>query len=184
MKKVLLLTVAILFAASAASAQIGVIGIYGDAGPGDCAIAYGAVNTIQTIWVYHALTGGAKASKWAAPQPACFNALYLADVDVYGVSLGSSQVEKDIGYGVCEVGTFQILGINYLSFGGGAVCCEYPVVPAPSLGIVQAVDCADVEVTSGSGASGTINPDGTCPCAVPTEETTWGTVKALYNSNN
>jgi hypothetical protein len=32
----------------------------------------------------------------------------------------------------------------------------------------------------GTGGQGIVNMNPTCPCNVPTEDTTWGQVKALY----
>jgi hypothetical protein len=54
------------------------------------------------------------------------------------------------------------------------------IVPAPNKPGVRAVDCAENSVII-TGGQARVNPDGTCQCAVPVNETTWGNIKALYN---
>jgi hypothetical protein len=62
-------------------------------------------------------------------------------------------------------------------------CCPYPVLPDPiaASGRIEIADCG-FNVVYGSGATAIVNPDATCPCALPpvaAEETTWGRVKTM-----
>jgi hypothetical protein len=75
--------------------------------------------------------------------------------------------------------------INLLVQGLSQPCCAYPVVPSAynALGQIAATDCIqNLLLVSGSVAM--ISPNDGCICgaesALPTENTTWGNVKALY----
>jgi hypothetical protein len=59
----------------------------------------------------------------------------------------------------------------------------YPVLPNPNFpsGKIEVGDCSN-HVVFGVGLVATLNGNSSCPCGypVPVEETTWGSVKALY----
>ena len=60
-----------------------------------------------------------------------------------------------------------------------ATCCPYTVLPHPALGL-NAFDCANNPVPVNPWTS-FIDVFPIClSCSVPTEETTWGQIKSMY----
>jgi len=179
MKKTLLLTGVLMLIASMAFAQAGSIGLYGDTGGTNCFLN-DKTPGLTPYYVVHTGTAGAAASEFAAPKPACLLAMYLSDGGVFPVTVGTSQVGVSIGYGSCRVAPIHVLTINYFTQGMTAACCIYPVLPHPVNGGPWMVDCSQVQFPVGT-LKGVVNGNDTCTCAmVPTEDTTWGGVKALY----
>ena len=183
MKKTLLFTLVLMLSASMAFAQGGSIGVFADAAGTSCNLIDGAVGLLS-FYVVHTLTPGASASQFYAPMPACMvAATYLSDGSVFAVTIGNSQDGVAIGYGACLVAPIHVLTINF--FGGGATtpCCYYGVFPDPLVasGQIEVVDCAE-NLLFATGGIGIVNGDATCLCNnVPTRDTTWGQVKALFS---
>lgn len=181
MKKTLLLTLVLMLAASMAFAQGGSIGVFADAGGSSCNLTDAAPGLLS-LYVVHVLTPGATASQFAAPMPACMlGATYLSDSSPFSVVIGSSQTGVAIGYGACLAAPIHCLTIQYFASGLSTACCYYSVIPDPNLpsGLIEVVDCAE-NLISATGGVGIINPDGTCQCDVPTQDTTWGKVKSIF----
>ena len=179
MKKVVFLTVALVFAASMAFAQAGSVGIFGDPAGTDCNLP-DAIPGLTPYYVVH-VNAVAIASQFWAPTPACMTATYLSDTAVFPVTIGSSQTGVAIGYGACQAGNIHCLTLNYFTSGTTPACCLFPILPdpvAPS-GEIEVVLC-DNSLVFASGGAGIINSDASCLCDVPTQETTWGKVKSLY----
>jgi hypothetical protein len=157
------------------------IGLYADNIGTNCNIAESP--TLTYVYVVHVSSGGATASEFMAPKPACWTgATWIQDIEVYGMP-GNSQTGKSIGYGACLIGTIHILTIVYFSQGLAEPCCVYPVLAVPWSpgGQLLVADC-DFNAVPAIGLTATVNGNATCPCGcpVPVEETTWGAVKALY----
>ncbi|MFQ5510369.1 MAG: hypothetical protein ACE5EO_00840 [Candidatus Krumholzibacteriia bacterium] len=185
MKKVILLTTVMLFGASLAFGQAGVIGTYGDPGAADCNVVDAAPGLLS-IFVVHTLSPGASASQFRAQTPLCMSttgAVYLSDTAVYAVTVGNSQTGVAIGYGTCVASPNHVLTINYFASGSTPLCCAFVVDADPNVpsGEVEVVDCAN-NLLIGAGRTNTVN--GTpqnCDCnLIPVEESTWGQVKSLY----
>ncbi|UCH83400.1 MAG: hypothetical protein JSW50_13220 [Candidatus Latescibacterota bacterium] len=180
MKKVVFLTVALVFAANMAFAQAGSVGIFGDPAGTTCNLT-DVVQGLLSVYVVH-VNAVATASQFSAPMPGCMvGASWLSDTGIFPVTIGNSQTGVAIGYGVCQTGNIHVLTINYFAAGLSTPCCYYPVLPDPNVpsGKIEVVDCAN-NLLFASGGIGIINADGSCQCDVPTEETTWGKVKSLY----
>jgi hypothetical protein len=178
MKKTLLLTVVLVLGATMAFAQNGSIGIFADNAGLNCNLP-GAPG-IANYYFVHVNAVGATGSQWAAPAPACFSAVRLADLAVFAVNLGNTTAGITIGYGICKTGTFHIMTALYQVLAAPTQCCRWTVVADPSLssGKIEIPDCAFL-LTYGTGGQGLVGT--MCPtCNVPTEDTTWGQVKALY----
>lgn len=180
MKKVVFLTVALVFAASMAFAQAGSIGIFGDPGGTDCNLN----DTVAGLTPYYAVhvNAVAVASQFSAPKPACMTATYLSDTAAFPVTIGNSQTGVAIGYGACQVSPTLVLTINYFTTGTTPACCYYPVYPDPAAesGQIEVVLC-DNSLVFATGGVGIVNADGTCLCDVPARQSTWGKVKSLYS---
>ena len=187
MRKLLVLTVipVLLWAAPSAANPVsitpwGAIDLYRDtAGMGE--LVYDTMPGMLAIYVVHTGEpyGGAAACQFSAPKPACFTAVYLSDMNVFGVTIGNSQRGVSIGYGSCRQYPIHVLTMSF--FGQGTTeCCFYPVLPDPNepSGQVVAVDCSQQLVTVKGGAT-VVNFTYGC-YSVPAEETSWGRVKSLY----
>jgi len=160
----------------------GAIGLYADATGTDCNLV-DVPNSLVTIYVVHAFVPGATASQFSAPLPACATGMiYLADSQVFPVTIGNSQTGVSIGYGACYSSPIHILTIQFLGQ-GLSDCCPYAVLPHPEApsGQVEAVDCNN-QLTIATGVSSIVSTQFyDCPCGViKVEETTWGQVKAMY----
>ena len=91
-------------------------------------------------------------------------------------------------YGECLTGWIFLGIISYwdiMGLGGWGRCCEQAILPQPSSGLVEAIDCEDQAVTATT-LSGFIDVDSPCPCGTATGvpgdgvESTWGAIKALF----
>jgi hypothetical protein len=179
MKKALLLTFALMLGASLAFAQGGSIGLYKDTAGTDCWLN-DTTSGLTPYYVVHLNTTAASAAEFSAPKPACVMATFLSDAAVYPVTVGGSQTGVSIGYGSCKAAPIHILTLNFFTMGMTPQCCLYPVLPHPVNGGPWMVDCSNNQLPAAARIA-VVNGNLTCTCEiVPTEETTWGGVKALY----
>ena len=179
MRWTVLLASLLAFCASPLAAQGGHLALFSDPAGTDCGI-YDTITEVKVVYVFHVNTLGATGSQFSAPNPACSQLTYLGDQHVFNVTLGDSQNGVAIAYGTCRTGTFLIMRINYVAEGLTEPCCYYPVLPDPrEPSDILGVDC-DFELHTLSGGSAIINPNATCHCDVPVEDTSWGQIKSLY----
>jgi len=165
--------------ASPLAAQGGRISLYGDPAGSDCGV-YPNVDELVDVYVFHVNTLGATGSQFSAPNPTCAQWTYFQDYPVFDITLGNSQSGVAIAYGTCRTGTFLLMRILYYAHGQSDPCCYYPALPDPrEPGDILATDC-QFEVHPMSGSSVVINPNVTCDCTVPVEDTSWGRIKSLY----
>jgi hypothetical protein len=164
------------FCASMAFAQNGSIAVFSDAGGSDCNFI--DVGSLNQVYVWHVNTPGATASEWMLDVTQV-GWTHLGDTPDFNLVIGTSINGASLSYEACLVGSFQLMTVNF--FGSSAAPCGLiGIVPAPNKPGVRAVDCAENSVII-TGGQARVNPDGTCQCAVPVNETTWGNIKALYN---
>jgi hypothetical protein len=185
MKKALLLSFALMLVAGMVFADptgLGSVGIFADPAGMSCNLTDTAFG-VKLYYVVHVLTTGASASQYRAVVPACMTgtgAMYLADTNPYPVTLGNSQTGVAVAYGGCLVGPINTQIIQVFAMGLTPPCCRWYVDGDPVVSPqVQVSDCA-FNVWPATGGQGIINPDGSCQCNIPTQDTTWGQVKALY----
>jgi hypothetical protein len=184
MRKILLTIVILVITASMASAQ-GRIGIFGDQAGTQCTVA--DVPGLVALYVVHINSPGATACEYSAPIPACMQAMWLSDGTVFPVNIGNKDTGISTAYGACRLGNIHVLTINFLGSGTTGQCCVYPVLPHPINGL-NITDCVTPfpNKLSAPGQSGVINEvNPTCLCAdiIPTHNSTWGGVKALWSNN-
>lgn len=183
MKKVLLLTVVLMFGASLAFAQGGVIGAYADNAGTACDIITGG---ITQVYLVHTLTS-VKGVQFRAPEPPCFTGytLLAASLNPSGVPIGNYSTGLAMGFAACQPSPLLVVTLTYLPGGTATPCCLWPVLPDANIpsGQIEIVDCVG-NLVYGLGAINTMNSDGNCTCEVPlpTEESTWGKVKSLYSN--
>ena len=186
MKRSLLIAVCLVFTASIVVAQPpGSIMLFSDPGFVGCDM-YDQVPGLLTVYVVHMWTPGATASQfmvnhwsWGAGT-----LIYVGEVSPYGVIIGNSQIGVSIAYGACVPSPNLLLTINYFGSGLSAPCSYIQVVPDPGAipPEIWVVDCqTPPNKAIATGGDVVVNPDQSCFCNVPVQETTWGKVKALYH---
>ena len=185
MKKSLLLALIVLCSASLVHAQLaGSVGVFADAAGLSCEFV--DVGGTAFIYVIHQWTDGATASEFKIDVPGCM--IHLADSSPFGLKNGDFDNGTSISYQEC---LSHPIYLGYMIFTTTGTCppCTYmsvvenPIsVPAPSPGEVYVADCTpgDPQLLIGTGGELVINPTANCECDVPTEDTTWGQVKALF----
>ncbi len=183
MKRALLLSLVLAFGAGTAFAQAGSIGICADQRGTVCNLS--DVPGLTQYYVVHMNTQAATACQYSAPKPACFTGIYLSDTNPFPVTIGNSQIGVSIGYGVCKSSPIYVQAISYFTYGTTPPCCFYWVRPDPTASPpgIYVVDCAQPygNLLVATGGAGLINRGPTCCCGCsPTEDSTWGQVKALY----
>jgi hypothetical protein len=109
-----------------------------------------------------------------------------ADTNLQPVSAGTTPTGLAMGYATPQNGFFPVYICSSVFRWNCQVDCsdvvggpDQPllVVPHPLLGPVGVTDFPDFNLHTGVGLTAVI-----CPVTVPTEETTWGRVKALYSN--
>jgi hypothetical protein len=180
MKRSLLIAVVVLFGASMAFAQAGSIGLFADDAGTSCNVT-APLGGIFYVYMFHLNTTGATASLFMVEYPV--GASYVADGVPPGTPyliIGNSNAGISVAYSRCETGSFWIATATMI--GAGAATCSYmSVVPHPNAtsGEIEAVDCESYRMYP-TGGQAVVNGDGTCDCAVPVNDKTWGGIKALY----
>ena len=187
MKKLLMMTFVLALSATTAFAQAGNIGVFSDVNGTDCNLADTAPGLLS-FYAVNVNAVGSTACQFAAVLPSCWTgsgASWLSDTGVWPVTIGNSQGGVSVGYGQCLSGSIQALTINVFAQGGAPACCQVTVSADPNLpsGQIELVDCGGgLEQVGSVGGTLTINSDGTCDCDVATQESTWGTLKAIYST--
>lgn len=182
MKKVLLLAMAVTMVASLSFAQTGGhIGLYSDD------VSFAECNLVATpfallnVYVVHQLTD-ATGSQFKLVDGGT-GLTPTGWTSAHALNIGADPfVETAVTYdGGCPHATPILIGtLGYFHQGSAVGCSTIQVVPAPTVNAILGLGCDNVE-RDATGGTLTIDGDLSCPCAVATEETTWGQMKALYN---
>jgi hypothetical protein len=184
MKKILLLTMAVICVSSLAwgQSQVGSIDIFADAAHTSCNINAPDSGLLQ-VFIYHTnVITGVTASAFSIDHPATF--IFLGEISPFTLKSGNSETGVSFAYEQCKTGTFLLLTVTY-SLGGPTPACELMTIvgdPNQTTGGVEFSDCEPFPNRTSWEQAGQarVNPDLTCMCSVPVEETTWGGIKALY----
>jgi len=181
MKKVLLLTMALLVVSSMAFAQAGYLGIYDTPDGGNCDLVNIPVN-VATFYVVHHATVSTGA-QWMAENLNPSLLLLTSAVNPAFVSVGDPATGVSVGYGGCLRGPIHVYTLTYFNQ-AFETCIPLSIVADPLAisGKIEVYDCA-FNMHVANGETSYLNGDGSCPCLIPlpTEETSWGRVKALYD---
>jgi len=181
MKKVLLLTVAMMLVASMAFAQGGHIGLYADVAGTDCFVV-DAVPGLVFVYVIHELAPGTTAAQWRVQNNSAMSYLGFSLAPTF-LMLGDPSTGAAISYGACLASPIAVGTLQYFASGVSAPCTSLQVVPDPTAisGTIEVVDCALIKHI-GTGGIAIVNSDATCHCLIdPVEETTWGRLKSFYD---
>jgi hypothetical protein len=181
MKKALLLSIAILCISSLAFAQPGSIGVFADPAGLGCDIFDTAPGLVM-VYIIHVYSPGATASQFKVEANHLMT--YLAElVTAPYIGIGSSPFGIAIAYGGCFPSPNMILTLQYFASGVSPPCGYVRVVDDPTAippGI-YVTDCdSPPNLLTATGGSASVNPDPSCNCDIPVEETSWGQIKSLY----
>ena len=210
MRVLILVLLLIACAQGFAFAQAGGIGIFSDAGAYlDCTIV-DAAPCLHPVYVVHKLCPGATASRFMVVSSGGFNMTYTGEIHNMPVSFGNSQTGVCLSYGACLHSDILLITINYFGQGLSGVCSFLEVVADPTSpsGNIEMMDCSG-NVLAASSWKLYVNSDGSCGCWIdpfvdrvadakplkkatvdvpgdfcyplPTQNGSWGQVKALYN---
>jgi hypothetical protein len=183
MKRALLLSVCLLVVASIAFAQPGSIGLFADPGGTSCNVTDAAPGLLL-VYVVHVLSPGATASQFAVAWDPCFLVTYLSEaVTPPYIGIGNSQAGIAIAYGSCIPSPAMILTLQFFGSGITSPCCFMHVIADPTATPpgIYVTDCASPpNLLTATGGEAIVNPDPSCNCNVPVEETSWGQIKSLY----
>jgi hypothetical protein len=179
MKKVLILALGVVLAASVAFADH--VGIYSDTGGTSCTTgALAFPPTVNNAYVIHKFSTGTNGSRWKINDTS--GIFHASATTPYGV-LGDPYTGASVAYGNCLSGSILVYTLGFLYFGQPLTCGMLEMVPDPleSAGTIVYSDCNFVKKLA-TGGKFYLQADGTCQDCneVATEETTWGTIKALY----
>ncbi len=184
MKKVLLLCICFLVAASITLAQPpGSIGVFADTQGLICDV-YDAPGLL-TLHVVHVYTPGATGSQFRLDCSTWNNGFwtYLGETFAFPTVIGNTQTGIAIAYGYCASSPNLLVTVNYFVQGLAGTCQFCQIVADPNAippGIYVA-DCSDPpNVVTATGGDVVINPEPGCYCDIPAQQTSWGQLKALY----
>ena len=203
MKKVLMLSLAVICCAGVASAQLGDLGVYWDGVTGNGSDCYAFEPTAPSfdnvgLAIIHDNHSGAKSIQFKQPIPGCHSgAMVSTTLRAGSVPVGAIDTGLALGYGDCigdGMGELPIIvaprvyGVGMANSQGP--CCTWEIGgdPAAASGTVEGSTCLDVLVTNIPATDGHVVVGGAdpvvscgeCEGPVPTEVRTWGAVKELY----
>jgi hypothetical protein len=186
MKKVLLMTLALMMVASVALADH--IGVYADQAGTDCDLnTLSFPPTNNTLYIVHKFNAGSTASQFKVTDT---SGLFATTQTTPYLSIGTWNTDLSLAYGGCVIGDHVLMTLNFLFFGSPAPTCANtleigPAPTSPIPGSVALVDCATPSgnlepVTAGRAyvTGGCIDPANCNPTG--TASKTWGGIKALY----
>lgn len=182
MKKLLLISLALVLCASTAFGQAGTIGIFVD-NPGFVQCTFvDAAPALVPVYVVHHITPGATASQWKVMAMAGWNCIYTGEIVIQPVSIGNTQAGISVSYGGCKPAPIHLVTINYFCQGLNPTCAYLEVVPDPAAptGLIEVVSCSFVKLIGTGGRLYANNVNHQCDCYDPVRNTSWGGVKALY----
>jgi hypothetical protein len=183
MKKALLFSFALMLVAGMAFAQSGgSVGIFADNAGASCNLTDTPGGTLKQYYVCHVVHAGMTGSQFRAKMPTCMTgATYLSDTNVFPVVIGNTQSGYAAGYGACKPAPVHVVTINVFVMGMTPACCYWVVDgdPAVPSGQIEVSDCG-FNTLIATGGAGIINANSSCDCDVPSDATTWGQVKALF----
>ncbi|MCK5645105.1 MAG: hypothetical protein KAJ19_30170 [Gammaproteobacteria bacterium] len=195
MKRIFLLTMCLLCAATAAMPQPGVIGVYGDPVGAICDF-YDNPGVEALVYVVHTYTPGATGSQFKLLWAGGASMTYLGErVTAPYFGKGTAFDGISIVYGSCESSPNKIMTLHFMGNGDSQACSFLVVVPAPGAESIQVTDCSDPpNLLVAEDDCLVINSDESCPCyipgwdpcpdIVPVQKSTWGHIKMLYKQLN
>jgi len=162
----------------------GNITVFADPAGSSCAIV-DQVPGLFTLYVLHTNMDGMVSSDFRVIESSGFHATYVNET-VPPIHVGSLQAGISVGYGACVVGPLLLGTITYAGDGTSVPCSTIDVVGNPNSvesSYAWTQSCLFDILAAPQMGSLYVNPQaGQCGpwCALATQPTTWGRVKALY----
>lgn len=150
--------------------------IYSDSALTDSTLS-DSVPRVVTLYVVESGFGGATGVIFSTEPTPGFTGVWLSDASSY-LFVGNSQTSITIGYGTCHPAPVLALTMTYQLFGTSSPCSELRIAPPDGFqcAISPDSDCHFFEICIRD--LGSLRVD----CALATEPSTWGRVKALYRN--
>jgi len=169
-----------------ASAAVGnSITVYGDASGASCSIA-DVSPALFTVFVIHNAVDGSVGSNLRVTESSGFAATFVGENNAFYHD-GTFRDGVNVFYAECLFSTFVIGTITYQGHGTSETCSTLETTGNPNWveGFTPdpiTSDCTFQWYPAPSAMSLHINPSVECPapCAVKSQSSTWGRVKALY----
>lgn len=139
------------------------IGMYSDASGTSCTLADNAPG-LKNIYVFVDGPSTYTGARFAAPKPSCFNATWMFDSSPY-VTIGDSQTDVSIGFGMCMDGPLPVMTITYMSAGNTTACCQFQAEAPPATGRLLVTDCSFAELTAVATPLGITSNNACSSCA-------------------
>jgi hypothetical protein len=183
MRRMLNAALIIMLAAGIAHAQYpGRVGVFGDPSGTDCDFIDGS--GLIHAYIVHMYTPGATGCQFRLDDSE-INMVFLGElVTPPFLSIGNVRSGIAITYGACLSSPIMVVDVSYLAQGLTPPCSYFHIVDDPTAAPpgIYVVDCAmpAPNLLTASGGTAVVNPDGSCNCDVPGEDTTWGKIKNLY----
>ncbi|MDH4036095.1 MAG: hypothetical protein OEX18_06695 [Candidatus Krumholzibacteria bacterium] len=168
----------------AAAQSYGYVTVYADASGASCTLLDDAPRTFN-VYVLHEDMYGIVGVDFRLAASDGFAGTYVTEVITPPfLVLGDTQGGISFAYTTCFVGSAVLATVTYAGSGTSAPCSYLQVVAHPDYvqwGILVQ-NCYFDSFPAPTRGRLYVNPDGSCPpwCVVPTRQTTWGGVKALY----
>ncbi len=182
MKKVLLLTVAMLVCASMAFAQVGSIGLFADPFGADCNVLDVAPG-LCNVFIVHTNAAGTTASEFGIEAPVCIAAPFLSYAANWAVDIAANASfplqGRSVGYGGCLASPIHVATLAYFCQALTGPCCLQSIIPHSITGVISAVDC-NSNLLPANGGAARWNADPSCACTVGTHTSTWGNIKSMF----
>jgi hypothetical protein len=178
------LLTAVTFGPAAAQLHTGYVTVYADASGASCSLLDDAPRTFN-VYVLHEEMNGIVGVDFRLAASDGFDGAYVTEVITPPfLVLGDTQSGISFAYTTCFVGSAVLVTVTYAGSGTSAPCSYLEVVAHPDYvawGILVQ-NCLFDSYRAPTRGRLYVNPDGDCPpwCVVPTRQTTWGGVKALY----
>ena len=183
MKRLVLTVLLVSGLASAASAQVGKLGVYADATGLDCNVIDSGAPAVRSAYVVHKFDPGNSANGCRFKFVTSGVTMTYLGYSTPFASLGAPDTGIAIAFGACRNdAVLQILKLDWLGFGANPACgtIELAADPFTTQQAVIATSCDFVETVMPTPGKARVNPDANCTCDIPVAESTWGGVKALY----
>ena len=192
-----------------AAAQGGYIGVFENPQGSDCDLQDTFPAVRQFYVVHHAAASGARGSRFRVVQGGGALLIFLTETPAFTLFEGSAEPGLTVCYNACYTSPVLVTTLIYFGQGLSLPCSYISVEAHPEAlsGRVEKLDC-DGAVLSISGFTSPLNGGVSCPCfvsplsqdknaepstkaprkpgsfplcqPVPTEASTWGRIKALY----
>lgn len=183
MKRGLLLTLGILLSAGTTFGQAGYIGLFADVGYAECYLWDDEVGT-KTIYAVHKAASGVTQSQFIVEVAPGFGCTEVGVTYNFPTAIGSPTGGLTIAYGSCSVSDILLFTWDFqcqMTTVGDCIKLEVVPDPAAMTGYIEVLDCYSNRLI-GNGSTLYVNPNWTCDCGeiVPSADTNWGQIKALY----